>query len=80
MTPGRGASPGSSDLSEALSVPLPALAAERSGLLRGLTGSTLSTRARRPAPHGRDRLPALLADDPEMLDLVIGLLLHYDPA
>ncbi|MDE2696197.1 MAG: hypothetical protein OXH97_06725, partial [Chloroflexota bacterium] len=31
-------------------------------------------------PHGRDRLTTLLDDDPEMLDLVIGLLLRYDPA
>ena len=31
-------------------------------------------------PGGSDRLRQLLTDDPEMLDLVIGLLLHYDPA
>ncbi len=31
-------------------------------------------------PHDRDRLMTLLEDDPEMRDLVIGLLLHYDPA
>ena len=31
-------------------------------------------------PGGRDRLQNLLDDDPEMLDLVIGLLLRYDPA
>lgn len=30
-------------------------------------------------PHGLNRLGKLAANDPEMLDLVLGLLLHYDP-
>ncbi|MCY4395882.1 MAG: phage minor head protein [Rhodospirillaceae bacterium] len=30
-------------------------------------------------PRGRDFLARLALDDPEMLDLVLGLLLHYDP-
>ncbi len=31
-------------------------------------------------PHGLNQLGKLAANDPEMLDLVLGLLLHYDPA
>ena len=30
-------------------------------------------------PHGVDQVTKLLANDPEMLDLVLGLFFHYDP-
>ena len=52
----------------------------RAGGTRPLEVMTTSIEQVLHTPHGKDRLPELLDDDPEMLDLVIGLLLHYDPS
>ena len=29
--------------------------------------------------HGKERLAQLARDDPELLDLIIGVLYHFDP-
>ena len=59
---------------------MPTLAANMGGRMGQSKSSPAAIRSSSVLIYGRERLGDMARDDPEMLDLLLGALFHYNPS